>query len=147
LSRVYEAVVHGRMKEPAGRVDMPVGRHPTDRKRQSVNSKTPRQAVTDYETITGYRGYTHIRCRLHTGRTHQIRVHMAAIGHPLLGDMVYGHKKPELGLEGQCLHARQLKFIHPSSGEPVELSSDLPDYFKDVLAKLEKIGRLDSEDL
>ena len=147
LSRVYEAVVHGRMKEPAGRVDLPIGRHPTDRKRQSVNSKTPRQAVTDYEVIAEYRGYSHIRCRLQTGRTHQIRVHMAAIGHPLLGDMVYGHKKPELGLEGQCLHARQLKFIHPSSGEAVELSSPLPDYFTEVLRKLERIGRIEDEDI
>ena len=95
-----------------------------------------RAAVTHWQVLGRYEGYTHIRCVLETGRTHQIRVHMAYIGHPLLGDMVYGRKKPEKGLEGQCLHARELKFIHPRSGESVRLTTELPEYFRDVLSRL-----------
>ena len=136
LSRVYEAVVHGSFREDSGTVDRPIGRHPTDRKRMAVTEKNSRPAVTHWQVLKRYRGYTHIECRLETGRTHQIRVHMANIGHPLLGDGVYGAPCPEKGLEGQCLHARELKFIHPRSGEAVVLETALPPYFLDVLSKL-----------
>ncbi len=136
LSRVYEAVVRGNFREDCGTVDAPIGRHPTDRKKMAVTDKNSRAAVTHWEVIARYRGYTHIRCRLETGRTHQIRVHMAHIGHPLLGDQVYGAPGPDKGLEGQCLHARELKFIHPRTGEPVHIQTELPPYFLDVLKKL-----------
>lgn len=140
LSRVYEAVVRGSFREERGTVDAPIGRHPTDRKKMAVTDKNSRAAVTHWEVIARYRGYTHIRCRLETGRTHQIRVHMAQIGHPLLGDHVYGAPSPDKGLEGQCLHARELKFIHPRTGEPVHLATELPPYFLDVLKKLVPLG-------
>ena len=140
LSRVYEAVVRGSFREDRGTVDAPVGRHPTDRKKMAVTDKNSRAAVTHWEVIARYRGYTHIRCRLETGRTHQIRVHMAHIGHTLLGDHVYGAPSPDKGLEGQCLHARELKFIHPRTGEPVHLATGLPPYFLDVLKKLVPLG-------
>ncbi len=137
LSRIYEAVVIGHFKNDSGTVDAPLGRHHTDRKRQAVTSSLKgRSAVTHYEVLGRYNGYTHVRCRLETGRTHQIRVHMAYIGHPVLGDMVYGRKKPEKGLSGQCLHARELKFIHPGTGEPIELKTELPPYFIEVLGRL-----------
>lgn len=136
LSRVYEAVVRGNFREERGTVNAPIGRHPTDRKKMAVTDKNSRAAVTHWEVIARYRGYTHIRCRLETGRTHQIRVHMAHIGHPLLGDQVYGAPSPDKGLEGQCLHARELKFIHPRTGEPVHIQTELPPYFLDVLNKL-----------
>ena len=136
LSRIYEAVVHGRFREDAGTVDAPIGRHPVDRKRMAVTDKNSRRAVTRWEVVTRYRDFTHVRCILETGRTHQIRVHMAHIGHPLLGDMVYGAGKPEKGLEGQCLHARALRFRHPRTGEEIRLESPLPDYFIQVLSRL-----------
>ena len=136
LSRTYEAVAHGVFRDDCGTVDAPIGRHPTDRKRMAVTPKNSREAVTHWEVLARYAGFAHIQCRLETGRTHQIRVHMAHIGHPLLGDLVYGHKKPEKGLEGQCLHARSLRFVHPRTGETVEVTSELPDYFKEVLSKL-----------
>ena len=136
LSRVYEAVVRGNFREERGTVNAPIGRHPTDRKKMAVTDKNSRAAVTHWEVIARYRGYTHIRCRLETGRTHQIRVHMAHIGHPLLGDQVYGAPSPDKGLEGQCLHARELKFIHPRTGEPMRIQTELPPYFLDVLNKL-----------
>ena len=136
LSRQYEAVVRGSMREDSGTIDRPIGRHPTDRKRMAADVKNGRHAVTHWQVMARYKGYTHLSCRLETGRTHQIRVHMAAVGHPLLGDFTYGAPSPEKGLEGQCLHARRLKFIHPRSGELMELESPRPDYFLDVLAKL-----------
>ena len=136
LSRVYEAVARGGFREERGTVDRPIGRHPTDRKRMAVTEKNSRPAVTHWEVLARYAGYTHIRCVLETGRTHQIRVHMASIGHPLLGDGVYGAPSPEKGLAGQCLHARRLKFIHPRTGEQVELETALPPYFEDVLSRL-----------
>ncbi len=136
LSRVYEAVACGEFGSDSGTVDAPIGRSFKDRKRMAVGGAAARSAVTHWEVLARYRGYTHIRCRLETGRTHQIRVHMAHIGHPLLGDMVYGRKKPEKGLEGQCLHARELKFIHPRTLEPVHLETELPEYFAMVLARL-----------
>ncbi len=139
LSRIYEAVVYGSFSQDSGTVTAAIGRHPTDRKRQTVGGVNPREAVTHWEVIARYSGWTHVGCRLETGRTHQIRVHMAHIGHPLLGDMVYGHKKAEKGLEGQCLHARSLKFTHPRSGETVELTTELPEYFTGVLGRLGNI--------
>ena len=143
LDRTYEAVVCGRVKEDRGTVDAPIGRHPTDRKRMTVTDRLGRPAVTHYEVIARYRGYTHVRCRLETGRTHQIRVHMAYLGHPILGDTVYGRKKPELGQDTQCLHAASLRFCHPRTGLPVIVAAALPEYFQEVLRKLEKLGRED----
>lgn len=136
LARTYEAIVCGNIREDSGTIDAPIGRHPTDRKKMAVTEKNSRRAVTHYEVIARYRGYTHIRCRLETGRTHQIRVHLAWRSHPILGDMVYGHKKPELGMDSQCLHARELTFLHPRTGQPVTVSCELPDYFTAVLDKL-----------
>ena len=136
LARVYEAVVRGRLREARGTVDRPIGRHPTDRKRMAVNVKNGRPAVTHWEVLTAYQGYTQLRCRLETGRTHQIRVHMASIGHPLLGDGLYGAPCPEKGLEGQCLHARELRFLHPRTLKPVHLKTELPLYFTEVLSRL-----------
>ena len=139
LTREYDAVVRGVVKNDSGTINAPIGRHPVDRKRQAVTEKNSRTAVTHYETVARYNGFTHVRCKLETGRTHQIRVHLAFIGHPVLGDMVYGRKKPELGMSSQCLHARKLRFRHPATGELIELSSDLPEYFLEVLAKLKPI--------
>lgn len=136
LCREYEAVVRGRLREDSGTIDAPIGRHPTDRKRMAVTQKASRSAVTHWEVIARYGSYTHVRCRLETGRTHQIRVHMAYIGHPLLGDFTYGAPSPDKGLEGQCLHARRLRFVHPTSGELVELETPLPEYFLEVLKRL-----------
>lgn len=136
LARIYEAVVFGRFKEDSGEIDAPIGRHPTDRKRMAVTEKNSRRAVTHYEVIARYDGFTHVRCMLETGRTHQIRVHMAYVGHPLLGDTVYGPKSPLKGLAGQCLHAKELKFIHPRTEELCRFTAPLPDYFQAVLSKL-----------
>ena len=135
LARTYEAVVCGNLREDSGTVDAPIGRCPADRKRMAV-IPDGRSAITHWEVIARYNGYTHVRCMLETGRTHQIRVHMAHIGHPLLGDMVYGRKRAEKGLEGQCLHAKELRFLHPRTGELVTVTSELPDYFRAVLQKL-----------
>ena len=140
MARTYEAIVCGVLKEDSGTVDAPIGRHPSDRKKMCVTQRNSKPAVTHWEVVRRYRGYTHIRCRLETGRTHQIRVHMAYIGHPILGDTVYGHKKPELGQSSQCLHAGILCFAHPRDGHPVVVYAELPQYFKDVLQKLEKMG-------
>lgn len=136
LSREYEAVVRGSFREDSGTVSHPIGRHPTDRKRMAVTEKNSRPAVTHWQVLARYQGYCRICCRLETGRTHQIRVHMASIGHPLLGDYTYGAPSPDKGLAGQCLHARRLKFIHPRSGEHIQLQSQLPEYFTAVLSKL-----------
>lgn len=137
LARTYECLVAGNLKEDSGTVDAPIGRHPADRKRMTVTQRNSRHAVTHWEVIARYPGVTHVRCHLETGRTHQIRVHMAYIGHPILGDTVYGSKKPVPGLTGQCLHAVGLRFIHPRTGEAVELSCDLPEEFRLYLKKLE----------
>lgn len=142
MARTYEAIVVGSFREDSGTVDAPIGRHPTDRKKMCVTQRNSKPAVTHWEVVQRYRGYTHIRCRLETGRTHQIRVHMAYIGHPILGDTVYGHKKPELGQDSQCLHAGALCFQHPRDGHPVMVFAQLPPYFQEVLDKLEKIGRI-----
>ena len=136
LCREYEALVRGNFKQDSGTVDKPIGRHPVDRKRMAVTDKNSKPAVTHWQLLASYRGYSHILCRLETGRTHQIRVHMASIGHPLLGDFTYGAPSPEKGLEGQCLHARRLRFVHPRTGEHILLETELPAYFMDVLARL-----------
>ena len=138
LARTYEAVVVGNLREDAGTVDAPIGRHHTDRKKMAVTDRGGKRAVTHWETLERFPGYTHVRCRLETGRTHQIRVHMAYIGHPLCGDTVYGAKKPVPGLAGQCLHAVGLRFIHPRTGETVELACPLSGEFEAVLAKLRR---------
>ena len=140
MARTYEAIVCGVLKEDSGTVDAPIGRHPSDRKKMCVTQRNSKPAVTHWEVIRRYRGYTHIRCKLETGRTHQIRVHMAYIGHPSLGDTVYGHKRAELGQSSQCLHAGVLCFAHPRDGHPVMVFAELPQYFKEVLQKLEKMG-------
>ena len=140
MARTYEAIVCGSFREDSGTVDAPIGRHPSDRKKMCVTQRNSRNAVTHWEVVKRYRGYTHIRCKLETGRTHQIRVHMAHIGHPLLGDTVYGHKKPELGQDSQCLHAGALCFRHPRDGRPVMVFAPLPEYFTQVIEKLERMS-------
>ncbi len=140
MARTYEAIVCGSFREDSGTVDAPIGRHPSDRKKMCVTERNSKHAVTHWEVGARYRGYTHIRCKLETGRTHQIRVHMAHFGHPILGDSVYGRKKPELGQDSQCLHAGALCFQHPRDGRPVMVFADLPDYFRQVIARLEKMG-------
>lgn len=136
LARVYEAVTVGGLKEDSGTVNAPIGRHPVDRKRMAVDRLHGRPAVTHWRVLERFSGYTHVECRLETGRTHQIRVHMASLGHPLLGDVVYGSKKPWPGLVGQCLHARRLTFVHPATGLPMTLECPLPEWFEKVLESL-----------
>ena len=139
LARVYEAVVHGNIREDEGTVDAPIGRHPIDRKKMAIDRKDGRRAVTHWTVLGRYPGYTHIQCRLETGRTHQIRVHMASIGHPLVGDPVYGGNRKSLpGLVGQCLHARKLRFIHPATQSPLEVECPLPAWFEKVLRQIDK---------
>ena len=138
LARTYEAVAVGSLREDSGTVDAPIGRHPVDRKKMAIDRKNGREAVTHWTVLARYPGCTHVECRLETGRTHQIRVHLATIGHPLLGDTVYGAKKPVPGLAGQCLHARRLRFVHPATGEPVELECPLPAWFQEVLRKIDR---------
>ena len=125
----------GNLKEDAGTVDAPIGRSSADRKKMAVVSGG-RRAVTHWEVLARYAGYTHVRCCLETGRTHQIRVHMAYLGHPILGDTVYGNKKPVSGMQGQCLHAAELRFIHPRTSALIELTCPLPEEFTEVLRKL-----------
>jgi len=137
LARTYECIVLGNLREDSGTVDAPLGRSPADRKKQAV-VQGGRRAVTHWEVIARYPGFTHVRCHLETGRTHQIRVHMAHLGHPILGDTVYGAKKPVPGLQGQCLHAAGLRFLHPRTGQPVELTCPLPEEFLRQLRKLEE---------
>ena len=140
LSRVYEALVCGLLKQQEGTVALSVGRHPVDRQRMAANVRGGREAVTHWQVIRRYQDVTHVRCMLETGRTHQIRVHMAAISRPILGDSVYGGKTAlRYGQTTQCLHARRLKFIHPRTGRPMELECPLPDYFLQLLDRLEKI--------
>ena len=141
LSRVYRCIVTGSLREDAGTVDAPIGRHPTDRKKMAVVPQG-RPAVTHYQVLARFPGFTYVQCRLETGRTHQIRVHMAHLGHPIWGDPVYGAKKPVPGLQGQCLHAVELRFLHPRTGEPVTLSCPLPPEFQARLRQLEQQGEL-----
>lgn len=136
LARTYECIAVGNFKEDSGTIDAPIGRHPVDRKKMAVTEKNSRNAVTHWQVLERFGNYTHLQCRLETGRTHQIRVHLAWRNHPILGDMVYGRKKPELGQSSQCLHARELTFRHPRTGEAVTVSCPLPSYFTAVLDKL-----------
>ena len=137
ITRRYQAIVHVVLKDDAGTVEGPIGRHPTDRKKMSINYNNGKSAVTHYKVLKRFRQYTHVECRLETGRTHQIRVHMASIGHPLLGDLVYGPGKcPIPGLQGQTLHAGVLGFIHPRTGEYMEFTAPLPEYFAKLLNTL-----------
>ena len=136
LARTYVCIVCGKIKDDSGTIDAPIGRHPADRKKMAVTEKNSRSAVTHWRVLERFSGYTLVECKLETGRTHQIRVHMAYRGHPILGDMVYGHKKPELGQDSQCLHAKELRFVHPRTGQPVTVCCELPDYFTALLEKL-----------
>ena len=136
LFRIYEGIVRGHMKESSGTVNAPIGRSTKDRKKMAVNYRNGKEAVTHWTVLKEYAGYSHLQCQLETGRTHQIRVHLASLGHPLLGDGVYGAQSPDKGLAGQCLHARQLEFVHPRSRERIHLSTDLPEYFTRVLSEL-----------
>lgn len=138
ITRKYYAVVHGVIKEEDGTVDAPIGRHPTDRKKMSINHKNGREAVTHYHVLKRYGQFTYVECQLETGRTHQIRVHMASIHHPLLGDQVYGPARCPFQLQGQTLHAGVLGIVHPRSGEYMEFTAPLPEYFQELLLKLEK---------
>ena len=139
LSRIYRCIVAGNLREDSGTVDAPIGRHPVDRKKMAVVADG-RRAVTHWKVLERFQGFTYVECRLETGRTHQIRVHMAHIGHPILGDTVYGSKKPVSGLQGQCLHAVGLRFLHPRTGEPVELKCGLTEEFETQLKKLRGRG-------
>lgn len=134
FTREYQAVCIGHMKEQSGTINAPIGRHPVDRKKMAVTYKNSKSAVTHYEVLAEYKGYSHLRLQLETGRTHQIRVHLSSVGHPILGDDVYG--KPFKGIDGQCLHAAKLGFIHPTSHKYMEFTSPLPDYFEEVLRKI-----------
>ncbi|MDL2254120.1 RluA family pseudouridine synthase [Ruminococcaceae bacterium OttesenSCG-928-I18] len=136
IHREYQAVVYGRFKEPTGQIDAPIGRSHTDRKKMAVTQRNAKQALTFYEVVAEYPGFTHLKLRLQTGRTHQIRVHMAEIGHPVAGDTVYGPKNSIGKLKGQCLHAGRLGFVHPVTQRELLFESPLPPYFADFLRKL-----------
>lgn len=139
FTREYQAVVYGRVKQEQGTVSAPIGRHPVDRKKQAVTNKNSKPATTHYKVEQYYRGYTHLRLRLETGRTHQIRVHMAYIGHPVCGDSVYaGRLADKSGLQGQCLHAAKLGFVHPHTNQYMEFEAPLPEYFTNFLSRLPK---------
>lgn len=139
ITRKYEAIVYHTFKEPEGRVEAPIGRHPTERTKMAINYKNGKEAITNYRVIENLgENYAHIECRLETGRTHQIRVHMTSLHHPLLGDTIYGPSKDSFGLQGQSLHARVLGFIHPSTKEYMEFEAPLPEYFTKLLQKLRR---------
>ena len=138
IKRIYHAIVHGVIKEDEGTVDGPIGRHPIDQKKMSINYKNGKPAVTHYRVLQRFSNYTYVECQLETGRTHQIRVHMASIHHPLLGDSVYGPAKCPFKLQGQTLHAKILGIHHPVTGEYLEIDAPLPQYFSDLLIKLDK---------
>ena len=140
ITRKYFAIVHGVIQEDEGTVDAPIGRHPVDRKKMSINRKNGKEAVTHYRVLERFRQFTYVESQLETGRTHQIRVHMASIGHPLLGDSVYGPSKSPFKLQGQTLHAGVLGIVHPRTGNYMEFSAPLPEYFSELLDKLRKIG-------
>ena len=139
FTRMYVTVVYGNLKNDDGTVNAPIGRHPVDRKRMAVTEKNSRNAVTHYHVIERYSGFTHVQLKLETGRTHQIRVHMAYLGHPVAGDAVYGPKKVITALHGQCLHARVIGFVHPRDGRYMEITSELPVYFTDYLNQLKRL--------
>ena len=136
ITRVYHAIVHGVIKDDEGTINAPIGRHPIDRKKMSINHKNGKEAVTHYQVLKRFKNFTYIECRLETGRTHQIRVHMSSISHPLLGDAVYGPARCPYRLQGQTLHAKTIGIIHPRTGEYIEVNAPLPEYFSDLLNKL-----------
>ena len=136
FTRKYQAVVVGNIKDDSGTINAPIGRHPTDRKKMAVTPKNSRNAVTHYKVIARYNGYTHVELTLETGRTHQIRVHMAYIGHPVAGDPVYSGKKYITKLNGQCLHAYYISFVHPRTNQTLSFSAPLPEYFTDFLKSI-----------
>ena len=136
ITRVYHASVHGVIKDDEGTINAPIGRHPIDRKKMSINHKNGKEAVTHYQVLKRFKNFTYIECRLETGRTHQIRVHMSSISHPLLGDAVYGPARCPYKLQGQTLHAKTIGIIHPRTGEYIEVNAPLPEYFSDLLNKL-----------
>lgn len=136
INRKYHAICYGELKEDEGVIDKPIGRHPAERKKMAINERNGKRAVTHYRVLKRFHGFSYIECRLETGRTHQIRVHMASIGHPLLGDDVYSNRKCPFKLTGQTLHAKTLGFIHPSTGEYVEVDAPLPEYFVRLLTIL-----------
>lgn len=136
ITRKYHAIVHGRLKEDEGTIDKPIGRHPIDRKKMSVHCTNGREAITHYRVLKRFQQFTYIECQLETGRTHQIRVHMSSIGHPILGDQVYGSAKCPYKLQGQTLHAKVLGITHPTTGEYMEFDAPLPDYFQGLLEKM-----------
>ena len=137
IHRIYHALVHGNIKEDSGTINAPIGRHPIDRKKMGINTQNGREAITHYEVLERFGDYTYIACKLETGRTHQIRVHMASIRHPLVGDLVYGPQKcPFPNLQGQTLHAKTLGIIHPRTGEYLEVNAPLPEYFQKLLERL-----------
>lgn len=136
FTRQYQSVVYGKMKNEAGKIDAPIGRHPVDRKKMTVTTKNSKNAVTHYELVEQYDSFAHLRLKLETGRTHQIRVHMAYIGHPVAGDPVYGPKKVIEYLGGQCLHAGLIGFRHPRTGKYIEIESELPEYFTDFIRRI-----------
>jgi len=138
ITRRYHAIVHGNLKEDIGTIEAPIGRHPIDRKKMSTKAKNGKPAVTHYKVLHRFCNYTYIECELETGRTHQIRVHMASIGHPILGDRLYGPSKCPFKLQGQTLHAKILGVIHPSTGKYIEFDAPLPEYFEKLLTQLEK---------
>ena len=136
INRRYRAICFGELEQEEGTIDQPIGRHPNDRKKMAINHQNGKRAVTHYRVLQRFKGYTYIECVLETGRTHQIRVHMASIGHPLLGDEVYSNRKSPFKLQGQTLHAKTLGFIHPTTGEYLEIDAPLPEYFEHLLAVL-----------
>ena len=137
ITRIYHAIVHGVIKSDEGTIDAPIGRHPVERKKMSINYDNGKHAVTHYKVLKRFQHYTYIECRLETGRTHQIRVHMASLHHPLVGDSVYGPSKSPFKLQGQTLHAKTIGIIHPRTREYLEIEAPLPEYFVDLLKKLE----------
>ena len=138
LARTYSCIAVGSFREDSGTIDAPIGRHPTDRKKMAVTERNSRSAVTHWQVLERFPGYTHLQCKLETGRTHQIRVHLSWRNHPILGDTVYGKTKPELGQDSQCLHARELTFLHPRTNQPMTVTCPLPEYFEQVLEQLRK---------
>ena len=140
IRRIYHAIVHGVIEEEEGTVDAPIGRHPIERKKMSINYKNGKEAVTHYKVIQRFKNYTYIQCQLETGRTHQIRVHMASIKHPLLGDQLYGPQKNPFKLQGQSLHAKIIGIIHPRTNAYIEADAPLPEYFEKLLKKLETLN-------
>lgn len=136
ITRKYHAIVHGVLKDDSGTIEGPIGRHPIDRKKMSINHTNGKEAITHYKVLERFQSYTYIECELETGRTHQIRVHMASINHPLLGDQIYTNRKSKFKLQGQTLHAKTIGFIHPRQNEYLEVEAPLPDYFNNLLKML-----------